>query len=60
MHQHPVAPPPGQKMRAPASAPVAASAAASRSSQAPARSGKNAKPDASAQPGLSQNLYKGS
>ncbi|WP_322051214.1 AsmA family protein [Paraburkholderia bannensis] len=64
MHQHPVAPPPGQKMRASALPPMPTSAAgsgtaaarSSRSSQAPA---KNAKPDASAQPGM-ESLYKGS
>ncbi|WP_321876394.1 AsmA family protein [Paraburkholderia bannensis] len=64
MRQHPVAPPPGQKMRASALPPLPGSAASSgtaatrssRSSQAPA---KNAKPDASAQPGM-ESLYKGS
>ncbi|WP_321841357.1 AsmA family protein [Paraburkholderia bannensis] len=64
MRQHPVAPPPGQKMRASALPPLPGSTASSgtaatrssRSSQAPA---KNAKPDASAQPGM-ESLYKGS
>ncbi|WP_321953038.1 AsmA family protein [Paraburkholderia bannensis] len=64
MRQHPVAPPPGQKMRASALPPLPASAASSgtaaarssRPSQAPA---KNAKPDAPAQPGM-ESLYKGS
>lgn len=60
MRQHPVAPPPGQKMRAPASAPVPASAASAASRGAAAtRAPKSAQPDASSQPGL-QNLYKGS
>ncbi|WP_322043538.1 AsmA family protein [Paraburkholderia sp. J67] len=59
MHQHPVAPPPGQKMRAPASAPVSGSAASARGVAASRSSRPAQQPDAGSQPGL-QNLYKGS